>query len=608
MNTKRAAILVLAVFCGLRSGAHELRIEVMPVSQGGPVVFDQMTLTNAAGQAFSVTRLDFLLSNFSLRRSDGTWLARTNWQAYLSLREGRAGFRVAGIPAGSYDRARFLVGVTRDLNHADPAQFGPAHPLNPNVNGLHWNWQGGYVFLALEGRWRDAAGVGQGYSFHLATDRLLTTVELPLILLVAGDHELQMKLSVDKIFNGSSAIQFDAGNATTHSRENDPLAERLRGNLAGAFSFVGGPEVSPTSAATNTAVTANARLVPLVAATATPYRFTFPASFPQPLLPLDNPLTEEGVALGRALFFEPRLSRSNVQSCASCHDLRAAGSQPGQRFSVGVDGILGSRNAMPLFNLAWKSSFFWDGRASSLRAQVLEPIQNPIEMHETLTNVVAKLQSKLSAPGATDYPTLFARAFGSPEISADRLARALEQFLLTQVSGDAKFDRALRGEVELTEAEKRGFELFITEYDPRRERFGADCFHCHGGPLFANVPFANNGLDLVPRDSGRRLVTQRQGDDGKLSTPSLRNVALTAPYMHDGRFQTLAEVVAHYSSGVQRGAMLDPNLAKHPEGGLSLSASDKEALVAFLNTLTEESLGKPDLDQKTGTNRATMLR
>ena len=605
MNTKRVAALVMVAFCGIRAGAYDLRIEVTPVSQGVPITFDQLTLTNAAGQAFSVTRFDFLLSNFSLRRSDGTWLDRTKWQAYLSLREGRTGFRVAGIPAGTYDRALFLVGVTRDLNHADPAQFSPAHPLNPNVNGLHWNWQGGYVFLALEGRWRDVAGIGQGYSFHLATDRLLTPVELPMALQIAGDHELQMKLSVDKILNGSSAIQFDADNATTHSRENDPLAERLRGNLAGAFSIVGGSEVSLTSAATNTAIP---RLVPLIAATATPYRFTFPASFPQPLLPLDNPLTEEGVALGRALFFEPRLSRSNVQSCASCHDLRAAGSQPGQRFSVGVDGILGSRNAMPLFNLAWKSSFFWDGRASSLRAQVLEPIQNPIEMHETLTNVVAKLQSKPSAPGAKDYPTLFARAFGSPEISADRLARALEQFLLTQVSGDAKFDRALRGEVELTEAEKRGFELFITEYDPRREQFGADCFHCHGGPLFANVPFANNGLDLVPRDSGRRLVTQRQGDDGKLAAPSLRNVALTAPYMHDGRFQTLAEVVEHYSGGVQRGATLDPNLAKHPEDGLSLSASDKEALVAFLNTLTEESLGKSDVAQKPSTNRATMLR
>ena len=180
-----------------------------------------------------------------------------------------------------------------------------------------------------------------------------------------------------------------------------------------------------------------------------------------------------------------------------------------------------------------------------------------------------------------------------PDISADRLARALEQFLLTQVSGDSKFDRARRGEAELTEAEKRGFELFVTEYDPRRGQFGADCFHCHGGPLFANVPFANNGLDRQSHDLGRYLVTRREGDQGRFSVPSLRNVALTAPYMHDGRFKTLAQVVEHYSSGVQRGATLDPNLAKHPEAGLRLSAPDKDALVAFLETLTDEVFKKP---------------
>ena len=595
------AALALALFCCVRACAHDLSIEVTPVSQDVPLTFDTLALTNAAGQAFSVTRLDFLLSNFSLRRSDGTWLARTNWQVYLSLRERGNSFRIEGIPAATYDRARFLVGVTRDLNHADPAQFGPAHPLNPTVNGLHWNWRGGYIFLALEGRWRDAAGVANGYSFHLATDPMLTTVERPLVLVVRGDHELQLHLSVDRIFADQSAVVLDADHASTHSREGDALAEGLRMNLAGAFSFAHAAEFFHAVPVT--------RPIPLVAATARPYRFTYPADFPQPALPLDNPLTEEGVALGRALFTDPRLSRNNVQSCASCHDLQAAGSHPGQRFSMGVDGAAGPRNAMPLFNLAWKNSFFWDGRAPSLRAQVLEPIQNPVEMHETLSNVVMKLQSSVSiAAAAVDYPALFARAFGTPEISADRLARALEQFLLTRVSGDSKFDRALRGEAELNEAEKRGFELFVTEYDPRRGQFGADCFHCHGGPLFANVPFTNNGLDRESHDLGRYLVTRREGDQGRFSVPSLRNVALTAPYMHDGRFKTLAQVVEHYSSGVQRGATLDPNLAKHPKGGLGLSGPDKEALVAFLNTLTEESLGKPDVDQKTGTNRATMLR
>ena len=544
------------------------------VRRSAPLIRSVATWRTTPSSATSDTRLEFLLSNFSLRRSDGTWLARTNEPAYLSLREGRTGFRVEGIPAGTYDRARFLVGVTRDLNHADPAQFGPAHPLNPKVNGLHWNWQGGYVFLALEGRWRDAAGTWNGYSFHLGTDRMLTTVERPLVLEVTGDRELQLHLSVDKIFAGPPAVVLDADHASTHSREGDALAEGVRMNLAGAFSL------------------AHAAKVFHAAATATPYRFTYPADFPQPALPLDNPLTEEGVALGRALFSEPRLSRNNVQSCASCHDLQAAGSHPGQRFSAGVDGLAGPRNAMPLFNLAWKNSFFWDGRAPSLRAQVLEPIQNPIEMHETLSNVVMKLQSSVSNAAAADYPALFARAFGTLDISADRLARALEQFLLTQVSGDSKFDRARRGEAELTEAEKRGFDLFVTEYDPRRGQFGADCFHCHGGPLFANVPFTSDGLDRESHDQGRYLVTRREGDQGRFSVPSLRNVALTAPYMHAGRFKTLAQVVEHYSSRVQRGATLDPNLAKHPEARLRLSAPDKDALVAFLETLTDEGFKK----------------
>ena len=626
------AVLALAAFCCIRVHAHDLRLEVTPVTQDAPLPFDKLTLTNATGQAFSVTRLDFLLSNFSLRRSDGTWLARTNGQAYLSPREGRTGFKVEGIPAGSYDRARFLVGVTRDLNHADPAQFGPTHPLNPNVNGLHWNWQGGYVFLALEGRWRDTSGAWNGYSFHLATDRLLTTVELPLALELKDDRELQLKLSVDKIFAGPHLVKLDADHPTTHSREGDALAEHLQENLVGAFSFSpqgkGGNVLAPSDSrlraeflrrgvsgplsagernggrgketieASHASAPAKFSISPLVATNATPYGFTYPADFPQPALPLDNPLTEEGVTLGRALFSEPRLSRNNAQSCASCHDLRAAGSQPGQRFSTGVDGVVGPRNAMPLFNLAWKNSFFWDGRAPSLRAQVLEPIQNPIEMHETLSNVVAKLQSPATNAAAANYPALFARAFGTPEISADRLARALEQFLLTQVSGNAKFDRALRGEAELTEVEKRGFELFVTEYDPRRGLLGADCFHCHGGPLFVNLPFANNGLDRAPSDLGRYLTTRREGDQGRFSVPSLRNVALTGPYMHDGRFKTLAEVVEFYSSGVQRGATLDPNLAKHPEAGLRLATPDREALVAFLQTLTDERLKKPDTAQE----------
>ena len=191
-----------------------------------------------------------------------------------------------------------------------------------------------------------------------------------------------------------------------------------------------------------------------------------------------------------------------------------------------------------------------------------------------------------------DYPALFTAAFGSPEITPEKIGLAIESFVLTLTSFDAKFDRALRGEAQLSADEKRGFELFMTEYDPRREQFGADCFHCHGGPLFQSQTFANNGLDSEFKDLGRAKITGRDSDQGKFSTPSLRNVALTAPYMHDGRFRTLEEVVEHYATGLKRSATLDPNLAKHPDGGVPLNEADQHALVAFLKTLTDEKFAR----------------
>ena len=191
-----------------------------------------------------------------------------------------------------------------------------------------------------------------------------------------------------------------------------------------------------------------------------------------------------------------------------------------------------------------------------------------------------------------DYPALFTDAFGSPEITPEKIGLAIESFVLTLTSFDSKFDRALKGEAELTAAEQRGFELFMTEYDPRREQYGADCFHCHGGPLFQSQSFANNGLDAELTDLGRAKFTGKDSDAGKFATPSLRNIALTAPYMHDGRLATLAEVVDHYSTGMKRSATLDPNLAKHPDGGIRLSSADKAALVAFLQTLTDDKYVK----------------
>ncbi len=160
----------------------------------------------------------------------------------------------------------------------------------------------------------------------------------------------------------------------------------------------------------------------------------------------------------------------------------------------------------------------------------------------------------------------------------------------------------MRGEEKFTAVEQRGFELFSTEYDPRRGQFGADCFHCHGGPLFQSQTFANNGLDAEFKDAGRAKVTGRDFDRGKFAVPSLRNVEVSGPYMHDGRFKTLAEAVEHYATGVRRSATLDPNLAKHPDGGVPLSAEDKAALVAFLKTLTDERF-RGDADAVVATAR-----
>ncbi|MBI3191258.1 MAG: cytochrome C peroxidase [Pedosphaera parvula] len=647
---RRSLSLALpAAGCSLAFGAFlpaasaaSLNVRVAPLFDGRPLVMNPLALTNAAGQRLSVTRLDFLLSDFALRRADGAWLERTNWQAYFSLGAGRAQARVPDLPPGRYDRARFHVGVRPDLNHSDPVRYAPDHPLNPELNGLHWGWAGGYVFFAIEGRWEAANSKSEvlnpkadsklqianrksemsGYSFHLGNDWMLMTVELPVALALNGDQPLSMALHVDRVFGGQPPVTLAADEDSTHSREGDALAEKLRGNVQSAFVVLNTSPEPPLHLAVRgeggrRPGEDESLKRPLLASNATPYRFTFARQFPPPPLPRDNPLTDEGVELGRRLFHEPLLSINGKQACASCHQAEAMFIDAGRAFSLGAEGRAGTRNAMPLFNLAWKRAFFWDGRAPSLRAQVLMPIQNPIEMHESLSNVVAKLQSSggqahsshsaLRVPrSAFNYPALFERAFGSPEISADRVARALEQFLLTLVSYDAKFDRALQGRANLTEEEKRGFQLFVTEYDPRRQQYGADCFHCHGGPFFTTHGFANNGLDAAFSDPGLAAVTAKDYDQGKFSVPSLRNVELTAPYMHDGRFKTLAEVIGHYSTGVKRSDTLDPNLAKHPAAGLNLSAADKQALVAFLKTLTDETFRAKHLaGSRTGTANAT---
>jgi len=579
-----------------------LKIEIIPRFSGELIQPNSLRYQNSAQENFSITRASYLLSGFALQRADGSWLELSNHVAWLDLESGRNTTTLRDVLPEAYQNLRFEVGLNATNNHADPAQFAADHPLNPNLNGLHWNWQGGYIFLALEGRWRNAAGELDGWSYHFARDPNRTRINLAAALNLTNATKLELDFDLATLLNAPRPLLFGKDGSSTHSREGDPIASALAANLPSSFHV---RRVSDTSAGEITVANVKPLYLP---ERFTPHRFQMSAIFPIPDLPKDNPLIEERVALGEKLFRETALSKDGSLSCASCHDSKHAFADPRQ-YSIGVRGQVGARNAMPLFNLAWRNSFFWDGRAPSLRAQALMPIQDHTEMDESLTNVVSKLRGsrRKEAPTKTeisqslltsaatnemDYPALFASAFGSLEITPEKIGLAIESFLLTLTSFDSKFDRALRGDTALTDAEKRGFELFMTEYDPRGEQYGADCFHCHGGPLFQSQTFANNGLDLDFKDLGRAKVTGKESDHGKFATPSLRNIALTAPYMHDGRFQTLEEVVGHYSTGQKRSATLDPNLAKHPDGGVRLSDEDQRAMVAFLRTLTDEKYVK----------------
>ncbi|RZP13946.1 MAG: cytochrome-c peroxidase [Flavobacteriales bacterium] len=298
-----------------------------------------------------------------------------------------------------------------------------------------------------------------------------------------------------------------------------------------------------------------------------------------PSVPTDNPQTIEGIALGRKLFYEPLLSNDGTQACANCHLAEKSFSDP-NRFSTGITGEMGTRNAMPIVNLAWnfQNRFLWDGGAYSLEDQVDDPIENPIEMNNTWPNVVATLQA------TSEYPDLFEQAFGTTTITREFVAKAIAQFERTLISGNSRFDQYLLGDNNaITAQEINGFNVFMDENR-------GDCFHCHGNefnPLWTNNAFHNNGLDASFEDLGLGGVTGDPLDYGKFKSPTLRNLAYTAPYMHDGRFATLDEVINHYSEGLVYSNTIDPLMKNIAEGGAQLTDSDKADLKAFLLSLSE---------------------
>ncbi|WP_229201786.1 cytochrome c peroxidase [Arsenicibacter rosenii] len=309
-----------------------------------------------------------------------------------------------------------------------------------------------------------------------------------------------------------------------------------------------------------------------------PALFEKPANFPAPTYKFaENPLTADGVALGKMLFYDALLSKDNTISCGSCHQLSAGFTQHGHALSHGINDLLTKRNSMPLFNLAWSTDFGWDGGVHHLDLFPLVPLQNPSEMDETLADVLEKLRK------TNQYPPLFARAFGSPEINTERFLKALSQFMLTMVSADSRYDKAMRYEgVTLTDTEKEGLTLVQQK-----------CGNCHSGELFTDNKFRNNGLKReLNTDEGRYDITLLNEDRFRFKVPGLRNLAATAPYMHDGRLETLEAVLDHYSNGVEDSPTLDPLLKQNGRLGIALTADEKQKILAFLQTLNDDTFLK----------------
>jgi cytochrome c peroxidase len=304
--------------------------------------------------------------------------------------------------------------------------------------------------------------------------------------------------------------------------------------------------------------------------------FNIPEGWPKPFYNFENnTLTTQGFELGRKLFFDPRLSRDNSTSCGSCHQPFSAFAQLDHSVSHGIQDRLGTRNSPALFNLNWHTSFFWDGGVNHIESQPINPIQNPVEMDETIENIVAKLSADAK------YKTMFKAAFGDEQVNSQRIFKALAQFMGMLVSSTSKYDKFMRKEPggELTAGEERGLNVFRQ-----------NCAGCHKEPLFTDMSFRNNGLSVTSvNDSGRAHITKLPGDLYKFKVPSLRNLKYTPPFMHDGRFNTVEEVLAHYTEG---GIVPSPTLDTTLRNGINITGQQKADLLEFLNTLNDEAFTK----------------
>ncbi len=321
--------------------------------------------------------------------------------------------------------------------------------------------------------------------------------------------------------------------------------------------------------------------------------FSAPFVFGRFNVPGDNPLTQESVALGRRLFYDPRLSANGVVSCSTCH-IQALAFTDGRTTSVGISGKPLAFNSPSLANLMWgPQRFFWNGRAASLEEQALVPLGHEDEMAQDMDRLLRELKRDAT------YRMLFETAYG--EVSASALVRALASFQRTLISANSRYDQFLRGEISLNPQEERGRKLFMAHPDTKVNLRGANCIDCHsqfltGGATARYDGFSNNGLDdeehLQP---GLQVVTDKPEHRGMFKVPTLRNIALTAPYMHDGRFKTLDEVLDLYDSGIKRSSTLsaliveasNEDIAEGNRISLHLTAGEKAEIIAFLHTLTD---------------------
>jgi len=298
--------------------------------------------------------------------------------------------------------------------------------------------------------------------------------------------------------------------------------------------------------------------------------FEVPPHFPEPVYDFsENPITKEGFELGRKLFYDVRLSRGAQVSCGTCHAQVHAFADHSTPISFGVDSRAGIRNATGIYNLAWINDFMWDGGINHIEVMPLAPIGEPAEMDMDLAELIEYLQSE------TEYPQEFEKAFGTDSIDTQKFLLALTKFQGAIVSDGSRYDQYLLGEFSLNEQQENGLHIFE-----------AKCSSCHSGVLQTDGSFRNNGLDSVFNDLGRARITSNAEDNGKFRVPSLRNVALTNPYMHDGRFATLPQVLDHYSEGIVNSPTLDAELT----GGIPLTEAEKTDLLEFLYTLSDFEL------------------